>query len=56
MQSSEFVELSADGHLLRPRLNPERWPFLNSQLNVDVPEFVPRLVLDVHQTGRSSRL
>lgn len=50
MQSSEFVELSADGHLLRPRLNPERWPFLNSQLNVDVPEFVPRLVLDVHQT------
>lgn len=50
MQSSEKVELSADCQLLRPHLNPERWPFLNSQLNVDVPEFVPRVVLDVHQT------
>lgn len=56
MQSSENVELSADCQMLRPRLNPERWPFLNSQLNVDVPEFVPRLVLDVQTTGWTSRL
>jgi len=36
MQSSEFVDLSADGHLLFPRLNPERWPILSLQLKAFV--------------------
>ena len=46
MQSSELVEVSGDGRLLRPRLNPEHWPYANSSLRVNVAEFVPHSGLE----------
>ncbi len=46
MKGNEIVELSKDALKMRPLVDPTKWPLEGqsitfSNLNVDVPEFVP---------------
>ena len=47
MKNSKVVEISADHHKMRARVEPSKWslkgidPTSFSKLSVDVPEFVP---------------
>jgi len=50
VENSEVVECK-DGLLIRPKDNPETWPLKATDLNPEVPEFVPTTIAEEEDTA-----
>jgi len=50
VENSEVVEVK-DGLLIRPKDNPESWPLKATDLNPEVPEFIPTTIPEEEDTA-----
>eukprot|EP00092_Neocalanus_flemingeri_P019191 GFUD01020790.1.p1 GENE.GFUD01020790.1~~GFUD01020790.1.p1 ORF type:complete len:1187 (+),score=395.91 GFUD01020790.1:609-4169(+) len=50
VENSDVVEVK-DGLLIRPKDNPESWPLKATDLNPEVPEFIPTTIVEEEDTA-----